>query len=188
MRNTLTIIIGCFLLFGFRCEKEGDGPAIEISGFRILDALGNPIGNVGPINDDWIVYSKLDDKIMNLFNFSTSLTLDNTVEATINTPIAAYPNPFANLQSYSFNVSDSVLLKAVVVNEHLQVLQQVSQKFKGFHAFSIDYSNRTNFPDRSALRVYYSFSAAGKPNFKSGYGDIKVCDGQGGTPYTDCFK
>ena len=143
---------------------------------------------MGSSADDWIVYDRLDDRVMSLFNFNTSLGLDNTTEATIVTPAVAYPNPFTNLQYYAFRASDSVLLKTVVVNESLNVLQQVAYKFKGNFTFAIDYSNRTKFPDRSSFRIYYSFSAAGKPNFKVGYGDIRICEGQGGSPYTDCFK
>ena len=188
MRTTLTMIIGCFFLCGFQCRQPGEEWIISIQGFRILDAVGNPLADVGTSNDDWVTYNTLDDRIMNLFNFNTTLTLDNTVEATVNTPIAAYPNPFANLQYYAFGVSDSVLLKAVVVNESLYVLEKVSHKFKGYYAFTIDYSDRTKFPNRSSFRVYYSFSAAGKPNFKVGYGDIRICEGQGGSSYTDCFK
>ena len=109
MRTSLTIIIGCFFLFGFQCRKEGDEFVIGIQGFRIVDALGNEIGSVGSSADDWIVYDRLDDRVMSLFNFNTSLGLDNTTEATIVTPAVAYPNPFTNLQYYAFRASDSVM-------------------------------------------------------------------------------
>ena len=187
MRTILIVTLACVLLSAFQCRKESNGRQIEIKGFRIADALGNPMGEVGSSSDDWILYDSFNDQIMNLFNFSTPLTISTSNTATIQTPVAAFPNPVAFLQYYVFNVSDSVLLKAMVVDERLTVYQQFSYKFKGHFAFSIDYSDRTIYPDKTALRVYYSFSAAGKPNYKVGYGDIKICDASGGGLYTTCF-
>ena len=186
MRFTPVIIIACMFLCAFQCARDNLADPIDIKGFKIVDALGNPIGEVGSSSDDWILYNSFDPPFMNFFNFNSGHSLDNTTEATIHAPVG-YPNPFAGLQYYSFNASDSVLLKVVVIDQYRVLLKQVGYKFKGNFTISIDYSDRSVYPNLYAMRVYYSFSAAGKPNFKVGYGDIKVCDASAGGNYTSCF-
>lgn len=187
MRITLILLLAGVLLSGSNCKKDKNGNAIEIQGFAVVDALGNPITEIGSASDDWKVYNSLSPSEMALFDFNTTLTLANTVEASITRTPVAYPNPFVSVQSYAVGVSDSVLLKIVVVNERLEVLNTAAFKIKGMNAFTVDYTDRVRYPNKAALRVYYSFSAQGKPNYKVGYGDIKVCELQGGASFMDCF-
>lgn len=182
MRTILLIFF--VILFAGSCKKDKKPSAqIQISGFMLVDASGSYIGQIGDASDDWELKNSLSAEEMKLFDFPTALSLDNTVETTV-FRLNPYPNPFSNSQSYFTAAGDSVLLRFVVVDEKLNVFKRVSTKGKATINFTLDYSNRSEFPNKSSLRVYFSFSAKGKPNFKVGYGDIKVCDD---VDYTKCF-
>lgn len=165
------------------CKKSSDGGRITIDGFYITDVAGNHVGHHGPFDEDWTFGNEATAEELALFNFPVTISLDNTVEAAVNTQLVAYPNPAGSAQAYHGNVSDSVVFKLVVVNDNLQVLYKTAVKVKGTFDFQVLYSDRSTFPDKSALRVYYSVSALNKPNYKTGYGDIKICDNTSG----NCF-
>jgi hypothetical protein len=166
------------------CKKSDGGSRITIDGFYITDVSGNHVGHHGPFDEDWIFGNTATAEELALFNFPVTVTLDNTTEATVNGQLVAYPNPVSSSsQTYHGNVSDSVVFRLVVVNDNLQVLYKTAVKVKGTFDFQVNYSDRSTFPDKSSLRVYYSVSALNKPNYKTGYGDIKICDNTSG----NCF-
>jgi hypothetical protein len=182
-----SVVMLSFCIVLITACKKSSGDNIQISGFRLLDVSGNFVGWQGAQDNDWTFNNTLTDRELSLFNFSTDVTLDNTVEATITgNGIVAYPNPFISQQLYHVIASDSVLLKLVVVDSHLQVLVKTAMKVKGSNSFAINYSDQSVYPDKSALRVYYSFSAQNKPNYKTGYGDIKIC--RQASNVDDCFR
>lgn len=180
----------CFLtlfaaIFTFgKCNKDKDLDdnipfSIKIEGFLIMDFSGNSITHWGEPDNDWKVQNTLSANEMALFNVPTAVELLNTTQATIDTIVWAYPNPINASQQYAVKTSDSVHLQMIIVDSSLTVLKRNSLKIKGnpsFATFLLDFSDRTTFPDRKAFRVYFSFSGANKPNYRSGYGDIKICD------------
>jgi hypothetical protein len=178
----LTLLAALFT-FG-KCNKNSDLDnntpfKIKIEGFLIMDFSGNPITHWGEPDNDWKVRNTLSSTEMNLFKTPTTEELLNTTQATIDTILWAYPNPLVTSQAYAVKTSDSVLLQMVIVDSSLAVLKRNSIKIKGSPSpatLLLDFSDRTLFPDRKAFRVYFSFSGANKPNYKSGYGDIKICD------------
>jgi hypothetical protein len=177
MRIVLSLLSVSLLLFsGLSCKKGKDGPAIKIEGFLVTDAVGNTMWRLTPMDQDWTLMPSLTDAEMALFNFTTPYNLNNTVLADVQLPVKAYPNPMALHQSYSTIVSDSVLLKLVVVDEYLKVKKTASLKSKGSMTLMIDFSNRTEFPIGKTYRVYYSYSSAIQQNYKIGYGDIMICN------------
>lgn len=190
MRTSLALLT-CFtflLLAGCSCEKENlEEDIIKIQGFLLTDAAGNQLGEHGNAADDWKLQATLSPIEMTLLDFTTPLTLDHTVESAINASVSAYPNPFATTQRYATDAADSVLFRMAVVDAKLNVLKTHAAKIKGPYTIQLDYSDRTLFSARGAYRVYYSYSAQGKPHFKVGYGDIKLCD-QGAATIEDCFK
>jgi hypothetical protein len=178
------------LLIAAACKKDSDKPAIAITGFELKDAAGNDFGHYGPEDNDWTFKNTLSDRELALFDFtSTDVNLNNTVEAAISgNSVFAYPNPCAYSQYYHVNASDSVLMKVVVVNDKLDVLTKRVLKLKNTMQFAIDYySDSLLFPNKSSLRMYYSFSAQNKPNYKTGYGDLKICRMAQPTNVIDCF-
>jgi hypothetical protein len=177
------------LMFAAACKKDKDDNAIVIAGFELKDASGNDFGHYGPEDNDWTFNNTLSDREIALFDFlPDNVNLNNTVETAISgNGIVVFPNPCTYNQYYHANVSDSVLMKIVVVNDKLKVFTKTAVKFKGTKMLAIDYSDDSQYPNGTLLRVYYSFSAQNKPNYKAGYGDIKICKGTGNTTLDACF-
>jgi hypothetical protein len=165
------------LMIAAACKKDSD-KAIVIEGFKLKDGSGNDMGYYGAADNDWTFNNTLSDRELALFDFlPADVNLNNTGEAAIlYNSFFAYPNPCAYSQYYYANASDSVLMKLVVVNNKLDVLTKTALKGKGGMQLIINYySDTLLYPNKSSLRVYYSFSAQNKPNYKAGYGDIKIC-------------
>ena len=177
----LTLILIFLTCSFFKCNKAID-TVIVIQGFRTTDYNGNFLGQVGPADQDWTFMTNLSPAEMALFNFDGP-SLDNTV-VSVPQNVVAYPNPASTQQLYLFSPPDSAVVKIVIVDANLKIAQKNALKIKGSSPAALDLSNRTTFPNHSSWRVYYSFSARNTPNFKVGYGDIRICDG--GT-VSDCF-
>ena len=172
-----TAIYISFLLCVAACKKDNKH-FIRIEGFDLFDPSGVPIGHVGAADNDWTFNNTLSQDELDLFDFLPSdVNFNNTVEATIaGNRINPYPNPVNFLQGYSMNASDSVVMKVVWVNSHLEVLTRTALKFKGSKGFQVNLSDRSIYRNNAEIRMYFSFSALNKPNFKAGYGDVKICD------------
>lgn len=174
------------LMIAAACKKDGNKAVIYISGFAMKDAAGNDLGHYGPADNDWTFKNTLSDRELALFDFlPDNVTLNNTVEASIkDDAFMAFPNPCTYNQRYYFTTSGKSVLKVVVVNDKLDVLKKTAINVNaGTTNLNMDYSDSLLFPNRSAVRVYYSFSAQNKPNYKAGYGDIKICRGD----FNSCF-
>src|ERR1700754_2488462 len=169
MKKMMAVLI-FIALFSMAMTCNKDGNYLSIQGFHLTDALGNNIGHYGPADDDWTLLNNLSEAEMEFFNFNVTATLDNTAQGSLGALVAAYPNPCSNLQRYMAQSSDSVLLKLAIVNGRSTVLKTAFLKFKNVGNLEIDLSDRSIFGNKSSLRVYYSFSAQGKPNFKVGFG------------------
>ncbi len=176
-------LLGLILLFS-TCKKSS-GNVINISGFSLRDVVGNSLGIIGAPDSDWYFVSHLSARELALFDLQASGSLENTaVPDTINVPVAAFPNPAMSAQQFYFRTNDSVLVKLIIVDASLKVLQKTAFKTKGGGIMALDFSDRSIYPNGSAYRAYYSLSALGAPNFAVGYGDIKICDSQN---VKDCF-
>jgi hypothetical protein len=177
LTRAVILITALFIFIAAACKKDND-KAIVIEGFKLKDAAGNDMGYYGRADNDWTFKNTLSDREMALFDFlPAGMSLNNTVEANIMyNGIIAYPNPCAYTQSYHVSASDSVLMKVVVVNDDLNVLSKTALIVKNTMVYTINYYDDTLlYPNKSSLRLYYSFSAQNKPNYKAGYGDIKIC-------------
>lgn len=180
------ILVFTFAMIAVLSGCKKDGSAISIEGFHLVDAVGNMMGHYGPADDDWTLKNTLSARELALFEFAIDSTLANTVEGNVNIT-HGYPNPFAYVQGYGAQSTETVIFKLVVVDNNLKVMQAAYAKFKGYKNFQIDYSDQSKFPDRRSFRVYYSFSAQGAPNFKVGYGDIRKCQSSGSGSAANCF-
>ena len=93
------------------------------------------------------------------------------------------------LATVSLLKSDTSLLRTNITDSTGTVIKQLSKKLKGAAVFQLDLSDRNQYPNKKSLRYLYSFSSEAVPNFKVGYGDIKVCDYNAGQePVTVCFQ
>lgn len=182
----LTMIL---TIFNVACKKSDENVKIKIEGFHLFDGIGNPMGRIGPVDNDWqfINWSSLSSFEQSLLNSTDDINTTNTSVSTVS--FHPYPNPVKFVSAFSSNAADSVKLKVVIVDESGTILRQLAQKIKGSTPFHIDVSDRSIFPSKKSLRYYYSFSATNNLHFKVGYGDIKICDYLSGQDrIEDCFK
>ena len=161
---------------GQKEQNDAVPPLFLIQGFQVTDALGNDIIHYGPNDNDWEIreWSSLNSAEQTILNFSDNVDMANTVVSNVSWAVA-FPNPFANMTSLAFQVSDSVKVKLAVVDSTGHIYLTRAEKIKGVKVFSFDFSNPVTYPDKRSLRYYYSFSAAAQANFKAGSGDVKVC-------------
>jgi hypothetical protein len=177
----------------FACKKSDNKntsrSAITIQGFFLTDYNGNFLGWNGQQDSDWLFRPSLSAAELALFNFDTQLSLDNTTMTTIPSNVEAFPNPASVVQIYYFSCYDSNVIKLVIVDSNLNVLKKTAIKWgsgsqPGGKPVQIDLSDKTLFPDHSSRRAYFSYSAKDHPDYKAGYGDIRICNG---TAVSGCF-
>ena len=179
------VLLPAFCFFLATCKKSGgNSDVINIQGFYTTDYNGNSLGWQGPQDNDWTFMTGLSSAELALFNFDTGLSLDNTVMTTIPNNVLVFPNPAGSVQAYYFPTQDSNVVKLVIVDAALHVVSKQAIKVKGSSFIHLDVSNRTQYPNRTSFRAYYSFSAKDHPDYKVGFGDIRICDG---TAISGCF-
>jgi hypothetical protein len=178
----LPLILAGFSLF-FTCNKSGD--YISIQGFHTTDQSGNFLGQIGPADKDWTFMTGLSQAELAFFNFDTGIPFENTTVPDISDNVLAFPNPASTQQAYHFTAADSAIVKLVIVNATLQVVKRTAFKImKGSNTVQVDVSDRASFPNHTSFRTYFSFSVKDHPDFKAGYGDIRICESG---PATNCF-
>ena len=194
MPRTFIAILISFAIIGLgACKKSGtDKPAkppIHIEGFQLFDYFGNPMGRIGPADSDWLFINQASLSALEQSFFNSGDSIDPVNTVVTNVQVTPFPNPVSNSSALHINATDSVKFRLTITDSTGIVLQQLARKLKGATVMLIDLSDRNKFPNRRSLRYYYSFSAAANPNFKVGYGDIKVCDYNAGQePVTVCFQ
>lgn len=176
-RYVLLLTLAVLITFSWTTCKKSGGDPIRIEGFSLYDYNGNLIGRSGPPDSDWTYMSRLSVREMALFDFQSNTTLDSTSVDGGRPGIGIFPNPInTQLQVYN-TVGTKTVLKLVVVNQSLRVFQKLMYKIDpGVTTIRLDFDDRSIYPDKSAYRIYYSLSAKGAPDFKFGYGDIKICE------------
>lgn len=190
--NKFPFILAFLCFFLAACKKSDSTPphsAITIQGFFLTDWNGNFLGWHGQPDSDWHFMPNLSAAEMSLFNFNTGLSLDNTMVTTIPGNVVVYPNPASTDQMYYFTCNDSNVIKLVIVDSNLRVLTKTAIKWgsggqRGGIPVDMHFSDKTLFPDHSSRRAYFSYSAKGYPDYKVGFGDIRICSG---TSVSGCF-
>lgn len=162
------------LICGMKCSK--DDVAFKIEGYDIVSYTGQMMKHIGPADQDWTFSHSLSESEKAYLKFETPFTLDNTKEATISARFFVTPNPCNTVQQYYYTASDSVLVRLAIVNNKGEVLYRTGAKVKGNNLFNVDVSDRSKFRNGQGYRVFYSFSALNKPDFRSGYGDMMICE------------
>ncbi|MBG9374715.1 hypothetical protein I5907_00585 [Panacibacter sp. DH6] len=184
MRSSNFLFIALILVTA--CNKDNAAKGISIEGFKITDYYGNFLFYQGTPDNDWKFSGGLSKEEMALFDFDPGINIDNTVASDINSLVAAYPNPCFGILGLHLNLKDSVLVKVVIADEKLNVLTK--QAFKAAGLVNMNFALDANqFPSKSSRRVYYSISAKDNPDYKTGYGDIRICDGWDPANTGTCF-
>ena len=159
---------------------------IHIEGFRLTDNLGNVMGEMGNASDDWklISWEQLTNLEKSFLEFNDGINMGNTRITNVTSPVA-FANPFQLQSNIYFQSDDSVKIKIAIVDASGYVWRNMAVKSKGTRLIYFDFSSSKEVPSGTSLRYYYSFSAAGQPHFRVGYGDVKVCRNSG--EYLSCF-
>jgi hypothetical protein len=190
--NVTNYALLVIMVAGFACSDKDPlkNDEVKIEGFIIRDALGNQLAVVGDPGVDWTIgeWSSLSAREQGFLSFSDNIDMNNTISTSLNAPLT-YPNPTGvGVNSYNmvlFHSADSVKVKLAIVNTSGVVLKTYAVKIKGITHLSIDLTDTNKFPAGIKLRYYYSYSASGHPNFKAGYGDVKLCNDP--VNWTQCF-
>jgi hypothetical protein len=162
------------LLLVFSCEDDD----LVFEGILLRDPTNQNFGTKGSRDlNDWENDGKLSKDVLKLLDFDSDVDLTGTDVSTVQ--IAAYPNPTAYSFVLNFSLSNSSLVKIIIVNQSMKVLYQSS--FMETSNLVIDVSDPKKFPDGKIVRVYYSVSAAENPNYYVGHGDVWICR------KADCF-
>jgi hypothetical protein len=159
-----------------------------IEGFHLFDQFGNSVGVAGPRGIDWslVDFSTFTPLEQSLLNRPDTVPLPTTAPGDVQ--VNPYPNPVNASSSIYLRSADSVKCKIIITDSKGTVLRDVAVRFKTAITLQLDLSDRNLFPYGKSLRYYYSFSVAGRPHFKAGFGDIKVCNFNGGQDvFTACF-
>ena len=167
-------------------NKNSSGSAINIEGFDLFDANGVYISHYGIHDKDWHFDDSLSANELKLFNFETSFNLKNTKPSIIRKNMLAYPIPCYHSLALNVQSPDSVLLKIVITDENLNVIEKHSFKTKGDLNFVISLDEE-KYPLGTARRLYFSASADHAPNYQVGFGDIKICNETDASSYNSCF-
>ncbi|HEX7847648.1 MAG TPA: hypothetical protein VF476_17730 [Chitinophagaceae bacterium] len=177
MKRTTWLQLSLLAFLFTSCEKGFEEiERIKIEGFLLTDEYGTITGSVGNTEDDWIMFNwtRLTSLEQSFLSFPDNVGLENTSATEVRNPVA-FPNPFQYQSAVYFYANDSVKLKVAIVDSHGFVWRNMATKIKGMQVLYFDFSNGDQFPSGLSLRYYYSFSAINQPNYKVGYGDIKVC-------------
>ncbi len=189
MKFTSWLLFAWSSIYLASCEKlhnEEKVEVIRIEGFRLTDNLGNTMGIIGEASDDWnfVEWKTLSALEKSFLEFADQINMINTRVCNVNVPVS-FPNPFIQKSQIFLHTDDSVKLKLAIVDASGYVWRNMAVKMKGNKLIYFDFSNGKQFPSGMSLRYYYSFSAASKPHFKVGYGDIKICNNS--SDYLSCF-
>lgn len=189
MRKTTAVLVMALFIGVCSCSKENNHPSpfISIDGYDLFDADGQYVSHYGPHDKDWHFDDSLSPAELRLFDFPTPYSLKNTVPSIIHQNMLAYPIPCYHSLNLDVEAPDSVLLRIVVTDSNLNVLEQFSYKIKGSWKDTL-LLDETLFPAGSSRRFYFSASADHAPNYQVGFGDIKICDETGEAKYTSCFQ
>ncbi|MBI2730555.1 MAG: hypothetical protein HYX40_07380 [Sphingobacteriales bacterium] len=186
MKKTLKYLLSIAILFlvflNLSCKKKKPEYATStpIAGFLYTDNLGNLITNYGDVSDDWKFTTNLNAAELGLFDFSDTINMANTVVLANPKILPAFPNPAKNYIAFSGqfgSISEYTKLKIVVTDPYLNVGFRYSLLVNGSGYYFFNLIGNFAFQKNGIYRIYYSFSAKDKPNYKMGYGDFQICPG-----------
>ncbi len=173
MRQLLTAALLVFIFVGCKKDKDEEdhsAQSFNFSSYHRYDINGNYLGSIGNTTDekahedwpDWVfdAFAPLDS--INLTGYQVSeVTFDKI-----------YPNPAADTQNIQVFATQPVNLKLLLVDNTKKVYYLRSIHVPAaIQRFGISYAN-LNMPAGTNYRMFYGFSAEGKPFFKRGHVDI----------------
>lgn len=174
IKSPTTLLLSFSLIMAVACGGDDDDDKLKFEGILLTDETNNPLGTKGSRDlNDWQNEGKLDKKIMNLLDFEHDEDVSGTVKADVE--IDAYPNPVSDEAVISFFLTDYSLVKIILVNEELEVLDKISFVEHQDATVHFGLKNTEKYPDQKIIRAYYSISSEADDNYYVGHGDIWIC-------------
>lgn len=170
MKQLLTVaLLG--LLFT-SCKKNDDnqgGSGLDFTSVRQYDVNAIYLGNVGNATDDYTM-EDWPQWVVDFFKPMDTTNLTGYKQSDVSID-ALYPNPCRDTQVMRLFATQPVNLKVVIIDQFKTVyLRKSLHVFSAIHTIGFDYKDLQMPP--AHYRMYYAFSAEGKPFFFRGHIDI----------------
>ncbi len=163
------IITACFLLSA--CKKE-NSVQLDFSKITVTDLACIYISNVD--TSDWTLDNTWTNQETNLMNFSRTVSTTDTVAGYVQVS-AACPNPSAGSLAVGVNTERACVMKAVFVNNDMQILHYSNQLLTGGPIITYhNFTSLSSFKKDANYRMYYAFYTAKDSLYYKGHGDFRI--------------
>jgi|GEM_PF-1371136 len=172
MKRLITVALLGFIFTG--CKKKTDdghsASSTNFTSYQQYDINAQRLGSVGDASDDYRS-EEWPKWVYDLFKPMDTVNLDGYTKSEVNLE-KLFPNPCGNMQMIRTFARQPINLKIVIIDQFKNVLLS-----KSIHVPSAQHDIELNYaeaamPANNYYRMFYSFSAAGKPHFQRGHIDI----------------
>lgn len=171
MKQLLTLALFSVLFVGCKKEsKESNSAGVDFTTIRKFDIEANFLGTEGDASDDY-THEEWPQWVYDAFKPMDTTSLVGYEQSQVSID-ALYPNPFSYTQTMRLFATQPANLKVIIMDVHKNVLFARSMHaFTGIQFKEFDYSD-LNLQPNTFYRMFYGFSAEGKPFFLRGHIDI----------------
>lgn len=171
MKRLVTVIL-LGIIFG-GCKKTNDdnsSSSTNFTSYQQYDINAQRLGSMGDASDDYRM-EEWPDWVYGLFTPLDTANLDGYNWSEVNIE-KLYPNPCGNSQTIRAFATQPVNLKIVIIDQFKRVyLAQSIRMYNGQQEIRLNYTG-LGMEANNYYRMFYSFSALGKPHFMRGHIDI----------------
>lgn len=171
MKRLLTVALLGLVFTG--CKKDNDdntAASTNFTSYQQYDVNAQRLGSVGDAGDDYR-HEEWPQWVYDLFKPMDTVNIDGYGWSEVNIE-KLYPNPCGDVQNIRTFATQPINLKIVIIDQFKNVYLR-----KSIHVFSAQQDWTLNYAGlgmqaQSYYRMFYSFSASGKPHFLRGHIDI----------------
>ncbi len=172
MKRLITVaLLG--LIFSGCNKKENDehsASGTNFTSYHQYDINGQRLGSIGNAADDYRM-EEWPQWVYELFKPMDTVNLDGYNWSEVNVD-RLYPNPCGDTQIIRTFATQPVNLKLVIIDPFKNVyLRKSMHIYSAQHDWGLSYKGLGMQPNNH-YRMFYSFSASGKPHFMRGHIDI----------------
>jgi len=171
MKRLLTVALLGFIFTG--CKKSDDdhsASSTNFTSYQQYDINAQRLGSVGDAADDYKM-EEWPQWVYDLFQPLDTVNVSGYNWSEVNVD-RLYPNPCGDTQTMRVFATQPVNLKVVIIDQFKTVyLRKSIHVFKNVNEIPFSYRN-LQLPAGNYYRLFFSFSAAGKPGFQRGHVDI----------------
>lgn len=172
MKQFLAVALFAVLLVG--CKKDNNATdaagSLDFTSIRQYDVHAVLVGTEGNTSDEY-KHEEWPTWVFDLFQPLDTASLKGYVQSEISID-RLYPNPCADTQSLRYFATQPVNLKLVIIDAHKNVYFRETYALPStIHNLSLNYKT-IGLQSGTYYRMFYGFSAEGKPFFYRGHIDI----------------